>query len=158
MQRQKRLLPTRSKERQKQKKLLPTRPKERQKKKKPLPESGQEFWPQPGGNGRFLRWSCSLALSQADFSEVRELAIDETSRARGHEYVTIAADAERRAVIFVTETREATAIERLAMDLTAHGGDPEAIDAVSIDMSPAYIKGVEAHLHNATITLPRSLP
>ena len=96
-----------------------------------------------------------LALSQADFSEVRELAIDETSRARGHEYVTIAADAERRAVIFVTETREATAIERLATDLTAHGGDPEAIDAVSIDMSPAYIKGVEAHLPNATITFDK---
>lgn len=96
-----------------------------------------------------------LALSEADLSEVRELAIDETSRARGHDYVTIAADVERRAVIFVTETREATAIERLAADLTAHGGDPEAIDAVSIDMSPAYIKGVEAHLPNAAITFDK---
>jgi len=96
-----------------------------------------------------------LALSEADFSEVRELAIDETSKARGHDYVTIAADAERRAVIFVTETREAAAIERLAADLTVHGGDPEAIDAVSIDMSPAYIKGVEAHLPNAAITFDK---
>lgn len=46
-----------------------------------------------------------LALPEADFSAVRELAIDETSKARGHDYVTIAADVERRAVIFVTETR-----------------------------------------------------
>lgn len=96
-----------------------------------------------------------LALSEADFSEVHELAIDETSKARGHDYVTIAADAERRAVIFVTETREAAAIERLAEDLKVHGGDPEAIDAVSIDMSPAYIKGVEAHLPNAAITFDK---
>jgi transposase len=96
-----------------------------------------------------------LALAQADFSEVRELAIDETSKARGHDYVTIAADAERRAVIFVTETREATAIERLAADLAAHGGDPEAIEAVSIDMSPAYIKGVEAYLPNAAVTFDK---
>lgn len=96
-----------------------------------------------------------LALAQADFSAVRELAIDETSKARGHDYVTIAADAERRAVIFVTETREAAAIERLAADLTVHGGDPAAIDAVSIDMSPAYIKGVEAHLPNATVTFDK---
>src|SRR5690554_2544609 len=29
-----------------------------------------------------------LALAQADFSQVRELAIDETSKARGHDYVT----------------------------------------------------------------------
>lgn len=93
-----------------------------------------------------------LALAEADLSEVRELAIDETAKAQGHDYVTLAADAQRRAVIFVTETREAQAIERLAADLTAHSGDPEAIEGVSIDMSPAYIKGVEAHLPNAAVT------
>jgi Transposase len=93
------------------------------------------------------------APAAADFSEVRELAIDETSKARGHDDVRIAADAERRAVIFVTETREAQAIERLAADLTARGGDPEAVQAVSIDTSPVYIKGMERHLPNATVTL-----
>ncbi len=96
-----------------------------------------------------------LALEQADFSPVRELAIDETSKARGHDYVTIAADAERRAVIFVTETREAQAIERLAADLAAHGADPEAIRAVSIDMSPAYLKGVARYLPNAAVTFDK---
>ena len=96
-----------------------------------------------------------LALAQADFSEVCELAIDETAKAKGHQYVTIAADAERRAVLFVTETREAAAIERLAADLSAHGGDPEKVKAVSIDMSPAYIKGVKQHLPNATVTFDK---
>lgn len=96
-----------------------------------------------------------LALAQADFSEVQELAIDETSRARGHDYVTLAADAERRAVIFVTDTRESAAIERLAADLRVHGGDPEAVSAVSIDMSPAYIKGVTTHLPNAAVTFDK---
>lgn len=96
-----------------------------------------------------------LAVAQADFSAVHELAIDETSKARGHDYVTIAADAERRAVIFVTETREAQAIERLAADFTAHGGDPQAVRAVSIDMSPAYIKGVATHLPNAAVTFDK---
>jgi transposase len=96
-----------------------------------------------------------LALAQADFSAVRELAIDETSKARGHDYLTVAADAERRAVICVTDTREATAIERVAEELAAHGGAPQAIRAVSIDMSPAYIKGVERHLPNATLTFDK---
>jgi len=96
-----------------------------------------------------------LALEQADFSQVRELAIDETLKARGHDYVTIAADAQRRAVIFVTETREAQAIERLATDLTAHAGDPTSIRAVSIDMSPAYIKGVATYLPNASVTFDK---
>ena len=96
-----------------------------------------------------------LALGQADFSEVRSLAIDETSRARGHDYLTLAADACQRAVIFVTEGREAQAIERLAQELSAHNGDPKAIDSVSIDMSPAFIKGVGEHLPNAQITFDK---
>jgi transposase len=47
----------------------------------------------------------NLALSQADFMAVRELAMDEASKARGHDYVTIAADFERHAVIFVIQIR-----------------------------------------------------
>ena len=96
-----------------------------------------------------------LALEQADFSEVKALAIDETSRARGHDYVTLAADARRRAVIFVTEGRGAETIEELAADLRAHGAQPEAIESVSIDMSPAYVKGVSEHLPNARITFDK---
>lgn len=96
-----------------------------------------------------------LALDQADFSTVRQLAIDETSRARGHDYVTLAADAERRAVVFVTEGRAADTIEALASDLYAHDGSPEAIESVSIDMSPAFIKGVTENLPNARITFDK---
>lgn len=96
-----------------------------------------------------------LALAEADFSAVRSLAIDETSRARGHDYVTLAADAERRAVIFVTEGRDAQAIARLAADLKRHGADPEAIESVSIDMSPAFIKGCTDSLPHARITFDK---
>ncbi len=55
----------------------------------------------------------------------------------------------------MTETRESSAVARLAGDLRAHGGDPEAIRAVSIDMSPAYINGVEANFRNAAITFDK---
>lgn len=96
-----------------------------------------------------------LALAAADFSGIEELAIDETSKARGHDYVTIAADPARRAAIFVTETREADAVARLAQDLRAHGADPASIRAVSIDMSPAYIKGVKEHFPEATMTFDK---
>jgi transposase len=96
-----------------------------------------------------------LAVEQADFSAVRQLAIDETSRARGHDYLTLAADAERRAVLFVAEGRDAETIQRLADDLRAHHADPAAIDSVSIDMSPAFIKGVGEHLPEATITFDK---
>jgi hypothetical protein len=38
-----------------------------------------------------------LALEGADYSTVKALAIDETSRARGHDYITLAADAQQQA-------------------------------------------------------------
>lgn len=95
------------------------------------------------------------ALATADFSEVRALAIDETSKARGHDYITLAADADTRAVLFVTEGKDAATIERLAGDLRAHGGSPEAITSVSIDMSPAFIKGVTEHLPAAQLTFDK---
>jgi transposase len=96
-----------------------------------------------------------IALGLADFSAVKALAIDETSRARGHDYITLAADALARRVIFVTEGREARTIAELAADLDAHGCAPEAIESVSIDMSPAFIKGCAEHLPKARITFDK---
>jgi transposase len=96
-----------------------------------------------------------LGLEQADFSAVKRLAADETSKARGHDYITLVADADERRVLFVTEGREAETIKAFATDFTAHGGDPKAVESISIDMSPAFIKGVTAQLPNAKITFDK---
>jgi len=92
-----------------------------------------------------------LGLEQADFSEVKRLAADETSKARGHDYITLVADADLRRALFVTEGRDAETIKAFAADFTAHGGDPKTVESISIDMSPTFIKGVTQHLPNARI-------
>jgi len=96
-----------------------------------------------------------LALAQADFSAVRELAIDETSRARGHDYITLAADAVERRVLAVAEGRSVETVEVLAGELASRGCAPEQVSSVSIDMSPAFIKGCGEHLPNARITFDK---
>jgi transposase len=98
-----------------------------------------------------------LALAQADYSDLKALAVDETSRARGHEYITLAANAEpgKRKVVFVTEGCDAQTISALATHLRTHGCPPEQIDSVSIDMSAAFIKGVTQELPNARITFDK---
>jgi transposase len=96
-----------------------------------------------------------LAVDQLDLSSTKTLAIDETSYRRGHSYVTLAADAEQRNVVFVTEGRRTDAIEALAAHLTAHKATPEQIESVSIDMSPSYIRGVTDYLPNARITFDK---
>ena len=101
----------------------------------------------------------NAAVSAADFSEVRRVALDETSRAKGQNYVTLFADADpdpaQRRVIFVTEGKEATTVDAIAANLRAHHGKPTQIHSVSIDMSPAFIRGVTDHLPNAQITFDK---
>ncbi len=96
-----------------------------------------------------------LTLAQGDFSEVRELAINETSRARGHDYITLAADAVDRRVVAVAEGRSVETIDTLAAELASRGCAPEQVSSVSIDMSPAFIKGCEQRLPNAQITFDK---
>ena len=96
-----------------------------------------------------------IAGGLADYSDVSSVAIDETSRARGHQYVTIAADADERRVVFVGEGRRAAVVAELAEHLDWHGCPPGQIRQVSIDMSAAYIKGVVEHLPNAQITFDK---
>ena len=96
-----------------------------------------------------------LALAHCDLSEVESVAIDETSYKRGHNYLTLAADADARKVVFVTEGRDADTIVGFAEHLRAHNADPQNITSVSIDMSPAFIKGVTGHLPNARITFDK---
>lgn len=97
----------------------------------------------------------NTAVSAADNSEVRRLAIDETSRAKGHEYVTLFADADERKVLYVAEGREAETVKGFAANLRAHQGKPTQIESISIDMSPAFISGVEEHFPNAQITFDK---
>jgi len=96
-----------------------------------------------------------LALAQTDLSAVRELAIDETSRARGHDYITLAADATERRVIAVAEGRGADSIAQLTTDLQSRHCPAEQITSVSIDMSPAFIRGCAEHLPNARVTFDK---
>ena len=96
-----------------------------------------------------------LALAQADFSAVHELAIDEPSHARGHDYITLAADAVERRVLAVAEGRSAETVETLAGELKERGCAPEQVSSVSIDMSPAFIKGCTAQFPNARITFDK---
>ena len=96
-----------------------------------------------------------LACAQADYGDVTALAVDETSRARGHDYITLAADAIKRRVLFVTEGRDAGTIERLALRLIEQGCPPEQIESISIDMSPAFIKGCAEHFPDTQITFDK---
>ena len=62
-----------------------------------------------------------MTCGLVDCSDVTALAIDETLRARGHSYLSLAADADARRVLSVTQGRGAKAMEELAQYLDDHG-------------------------------------
>jgi transposase len=93
--------------------------------------------------------------ARMDAADVTDIAIDETAARRGHDYITLFVDIDQARVLFATEGKDADTVAAFADDLAAHGGDPEAIEEVCIDMSPAFIKGVTENLPNAAITFDK---
>jgi len=95
------------------------------------------------------------AIEEQDLSEVTSLAIDETSISRGHEYITVAADAAERRVIDIQSGRASTTMEAVAATIEARGGSAAAIQDVCMDMWPAYLKGAREYLPNAMVTIDK---
>jgi transposase len=92
------------------------------------------------------------ALDNMDLSEIEQIGLDETSRAKGHEYITLFVDLAKRRTIFITEGKDSGTVNDFKVHLEAHGGKDEQISQVSCDMSPAFIKGVRTEFPNAEIT------
>jgi transposase len=101
---------------------------------------------------RIVNHYVDLARSEADHSKVTEVGMDETSIRRGHDYMTLFVDMKERRVLFATPGKDSATVAAFAEDLKAHQGDPEAIKEASLDMSPAFIKGVAENLPSASVT------
>jgi len=91
---------------------------------------------------RMLHAHVAAAYPQADFSGVTCVGCDEMSVRKGHRYVSVFCDLVGKRVLFACEGRDSSTWEKFVHALGEHNGHPRAIKEVSIDMSPAYIKGV----------------
>ena len=90
-----------------------------------------------------------------NFENIEAIGMDETSRAKGHEYITLFVDLLKRRTIFITEGKDNTTVKRFVKDFKEHNGDIQKIENVSCDMSPAFIKGVTENLPQAEITFDK---
>lgn len=104
---------------------------------------------------RVLHHYVDSARDNADYFKVRQVGVDETSSKRGHNYVSLFVDLEGPKVLFVTEGKDASTVERFKQDLIEHNGTPENIKEVCSDMSPAFISGVEKQFPDAQITFDK---
>src|SRR5512136_111067 len=95
------------------------------------------------------------ARSRADFSGVQKVGVDETSRQKGHVYVTLFVDMDNAKVLFVTEGKDHETVGKFKQDLIAHGGSPGSVTDFSLDMSQAFIKGITQDFEQACLTFDK---
>ena len=95
------------------------------------------------------------ARARDDMSMVGIVGIDETSLHKGQSYITVVHDLETKRLLFATQGRDHQTVLDFAADLKAHGGDPDKVCHVCMDMSPAFTLGVAKALPNAQISYDR---
>jgi transposase len=104
---------------------------------------------------RRIEFHVREARALESFQGVEIVGIDETSLRRGQHYITVVHDLDEKRLLFATEGREHQTVQEFAADLKAHGGDPEQVHHVCMDMSAAYAKGAALALPNAAISYDR---
>ncbi len=87
-------------------------------------------------------------FTKRKLGNLRHLAIDEIAVSKGHRYLTIVIDLESGAVVFVGDGKGADALIQFFKRLRRAKAK---IEAVAIDMSPAYIAAVRDNLPSTAI-------
>jgi len=93
----------------------------------------------------------TAAHRDKDWSKVRRILVDETSARRGRRYVTNVIDAESTDLLMMAKDRGADTLGEFAAAMIKHGGRPEQITEIVMDMSPAYIAGAAAYFPGARV-------
>ncbi|MBV8608408.1 MAG: ISL3 family transposase, partial [Singulisphaera sp.] len=94
----------------------------------------------------------SRRFAKPKLKHLRHLAIDEIAIAKGHRYLTVVMDLDSGAVVFVGDGKGAKALQPFWKRLR---GSRAKIEAVAMDLSPAYREAVSAHLPEAKIVFDR---
>jgi len=108
-------------------------------------EDDEKIW-------RLLHKYTDRAIKEDSLEGAEKVGVDETSKGKGHDYVTVVVDLEERKTVFVAEGRASEAIGEFREDLLLRGGDPCRISDFSCDMSQAYISGISENFPAAAIT------
>jgi transposase len=94
----------------------------------------------------------SRRYAKPKLKHLRHIAIDEISIAKGHRYLSIVLDLQSGAVVFVGDGKGAKALLPFWKRLKA---SKAKVEAVAMDMSPAYREAVSTHLPKAKIVFDR---
>ncbi|MDY0404499.1 ISL3 family transposase [Virgibacillus sp. 179-BFC.A HS] len=104
---------------------------------------------------RVFHYYVDKAMENMDVSNITHIAMDETSRAKGHKYVTFFIDTDTKRLIFATKGKSADVLQEFCLFIDTKGVPRSQINEFCCDMSPAFISGIEENFPNASITFDK---
>ena len=84
-----------------------------------------------------------------------KIGVDETSTKKGHDYITLFVNLENRQILDIQDGRSSDAIKNYADELRLLGQPIKDVKEFSLDMSPAFISGVQNYFPDARMTYDR---
>ena len=118
-----------------------------------IPQISEKFNIRDKRIWRVIDYHVKEAIKKADYSEKKSIGVDETSRRKGHEYITVFADINTGRIIHICEGKDASTIESFSKSLQCHNGTPDQIESICCDMSPAFIKGITEIFPSSALNL-----
>jgi len=102
---------------------------------------------------RIMERAVERGLERRELESLKYVGLDEKSFRRGHSYISLLTDLTGSRVLEVVEDRTTEAANGLWKDLS--DGQKQQIEAVAIDMWPAFANSVEANAQQAEIVHDR---
>ncbi|MBP5632936.1 MAG: ISL3 family transposase, partial [Clostridia bacterium] len=96
-----------------------------------------------------MKYWVQKARDKETLSSMTNLAVDETSFRKGHNYVSLFIDADQKSVKDVEQGRDGSTIDRFAAYLAEKGGDPSKIQSVTSDLSRSFLPAIERNFVKA---------
>ncbi len=105
-------------------------------------ENDQRIW-------NIIHHYVEKAWKKSCWDEVQRIAVDETSRRKGHKYVTVFLNLDSHDLLFMTPGKDAETISKFAKQLVDFHGSVENINEIAMDMSRAFQRGAAQYLPDA---------
>jgi transposase len=111
---------------------------------KTVKESAPRLW-------RIFNHWVTKAVDKISLSNLMYVGVDETSKRKGHDYITSFVNLDTHTTVFVVEGRGAETFKTFQERLLEKGGKVENIKAFSMDMSTSFISGAKEYFPKADI-------
>jgi transposase len=121
----------------------------------PINKIGQLIKENPHRLWTIFNYWIKRAYDADEPRRLKKLGLDETSKKKGHDYITLAVDLDERRVLHITEGKDKKAVKAVKLYLESKGVNVNKVMDVSMDMSPSFISGVTEYFPKAEIHFDR---